>query len=119
MGQVASCDLSRDRNGPEPSLGPGLFLCGAGWAAGGLVVPGGVEDEFAEQFAGGGVEDADAQVLDQEQDVGSGVGAADADVVEAAAGAEGEVACLADLAVADSVVGISLRSPGTALGRAW
>jgi len=30
-----------------------------------LVVPGGVQDEFAEQFAGGRVDDADVEVLDE------------------------------------------------------
>jgi hypothetical protein len=47
-------------------------LCFPGWSwglAGGLVV----EDELAQQFAGDGVDDADAQVLDEEQDVGSGL----------------------------------------------
>ena len=63
---------------------------GPGWEASGLVVPGVVEDEFAEQFAGGGVDDGDLKVLDQEQDAGSGVGSADADVVEAAGAAEGD-----------------------------
>jgi hypothetical protein len=33
-----------------------------------LVVPGGVEDELAEEFAGGGVDDGDLQVVDEEQD---------------------------------------------------
>jgi len=46
-----------------------------------LVVAGGVEGEFAEDFAGGGVDDADVVVVGQEQDGGSGVGLADADVV--------------------------------------
>ena len=93
-----------------------MFLCGAGWAAGGLVVPGGVEDEFSEQFAGGGVQDADVHVLDQERDVGSGVGAADADVVEAAAGAEREVAGFADFVVADAVVGVGAAVAGDGFG---
>jgi hypothetical protein len=62
------------------------------WFAGGLAVPGGVEGELAEQLAGGGVDDAHVQVLGEQQDVGSGVGSADADVVEAAAGAQGDVA---------------------------
>jgi hypothetical protein len=52
--------------------------------SGGLVVPGGVEGEFAEEFAGGGVDDADVQVLDEHDDVGPGVGPADADVVQTA-----------------------------------
>src|SRR5690349_6034355 len=85
----ARCDLSRHRNGPEPTSGFGVFGFGAGfwgaWGAagfaGGLVVAGGVEDQFAEEFAGGGVDDADVQVVGEQQDVGSGVGSADADVV--------------------------------------
>jgi hypothetical protein len=72
----------------KPTLGVTVFvvcgLVGAGWLAGGLVVAAGVEGELSEQFAGGGVDDADAQVADQEQDVGSGVGSPDADVVQAA-----------------------------------
>ena len=43
----------------------GVFLWPAWWAAGGLVVAVGVEDEFAEELAGGGVDDADVQVLDE------------------------------------------------------
>ena len=59
-------------------------------AAGGLVALFWVERQLAEEFAGDGVDDADVQVLDQEQDAGSGVGAADADVVEASLVAEGD-----------------------------
>ena len=51
-----------------------LFWGGSGWSAGGLVVAAGVEDQFAQQFAGGGVDDPDLKVLDEDQDVGSGVG---------------------------------------------
>jgi hypothetical protein len=40
--------------------------------AGGLVVAAGVEGELAQEFAGGGVDDADVEVLD-EQDVGGAV----------------------------------------------
>jgi hypothetical protein len=54
----------------------------SGWPAGGLVVAAGVEGELAQQFAGGGVDDPDVEVLDEQEDVGSGVGPADADVVE-------------------------------------
>ena len=59
---------------PVPRLG--LLL--------GLVVPGGVEGEVAQEFAGGLGDDSDVQVLDEQQDVGSGVGSSDADVVQAA-----------------------------------
>jgi len=37
---------------------------GAGWSAGALVALGCVEDELAEEFAGGGVDDADVEVVD-------------------------------------------------------
>lgn len=53
------CDVSRYRNSPNPQLGFGFFLVGAGWDAAGLVVPGGVECEFADEFCGGGVDDSD------------------------------------------------------------
>jgi hypothetical protein len=44
-----------------------------------LVALGGVEGEFAEKLAGGGVDDADVEVLHEDEDAGSGVGPADAD----------------------------------------
>jgi hypothetical protein len=53
----------------------------AWWSSGGLVVASGVNDQFAEQVAGGGVHDADVEVLDEQDDGGSGVGSPDADVV--------------------------------------
>ena len=58
--------------------GSGCFLFGAARSAGGLVVAVRVEGQFADEFAGGGVDDADVQVLDEHQDAGPGVGAADA-----------------------------------------
>jgi hypothetical protein len=48
-----------------------------------LIVAGGVENQIAEQFAGGGFDDSDVEVVDEDQDAGSGVGSADADVVQA------------------------------------
>src|SRR3954469_1487730 len=83
-------------------------ICGwFGWPAGGLVVAGGVDGQLAEELAGGGVDDADVQVLDEQQDVGSGEGSADADVVQAAVDAQGDASGLVDLVVADSVVGVT------------
>jgi hypothetical protein len=82
-------------------------LCFPGWSwgpAGGLVVAGGVEGELAEEFAGGGVDDADVEVVDEDQDVGSGVGSPDADVVQAAGVAEGDHAGVVDPVAADPVV---------------
>ena len=52
----------------------GLLLCGAGWTAGGLVVASWVDDQGAQDLAGGGVDDGDVEVLDEQDDVGSGVG---------------------------------------------
>ena len=45
-----------------------------------MVVASWVDGELAEEFAGGGVDDAYVEVLDEQVDVGSGVGSADADV---------------------------------------
>jgi hypothetical protein len=45
------------------------------WSAGGLVVASGVDGQFAEEVFGGGVDDADVEVVDEQDDVGSGVGA--------------------------------------------
>jgi len=65
-------------------LGSAVWLWGAGRGpcgrAGGLVVLGQVDDQFAEEFAGGGVDDPDVEVVDEHDDVGSGVGSSDADV---------------------------------------
>src|SRR5262249_8586509 len=88
---------------------------GSGWPSGGLVVAGRVEGELAEQVAGGGVNDPDVQVLDQEQDVGSGVGPANADVVELAAIAEGGAAGRVGDVAAGAVVGVG--GPGAGCGR--
>ncbi len=106
----------------NPRQGRGVFPLpsrsgwGSGWPAGGLVVAGGVEGQIAEQFAGGGVDDADVQVLDEQQDVGSGVGSAGADVVELAGVAEGDGAGFADDVGADAVVVPAPRSPGAVAG---
>lgn len=55
-----------------------------------MVVAAGVEDQFAEEFAGGGVDDPDLKVVDDDQDVRSGVGSPDADVVEPAVDSESD-----------------------------
>ena len=77
-----------------------------GWSAGGLVVAGGVEGELAEEFAGGGVDDPDVEVLDEDQDVGSGVGSPDADVVEPAVDSQCDHAGVVDAVGADPVVSV-------------
>jgi hypothetical protein len=73
-----------------------VFWWWSGWSAGALVALGWVEDQVAEEFAGGCVDDADVQVLDQDDDAGSGVGSADADRVELAAVAQGDLAAGVD-----------------------
>ncbi|WP_408899945.1 hypothetical protein ACJ5H2_22580 (plasmid) [Nocardioides sp. R1-1] len=66
-----------------------------------------VDEEVAEDLAGGGVDDPDVQVLDKQQDVGAGAGSADADVAQSAGDAQGDGAVLADLVGADPVVGVA------------
>ena len=75
--------------------------------AGGLVVAVRVEGEFAEDLAGGGVDDADFQAVDEQQDVGSCVGSSDADVVESAVVSQGHHACFVDAVGAHPVVDLS------------
>jgi hypothetical protein len=100
----------------NPHRGRGVFLWPAGRLAGGLVGLVGVKGELAQEFAGVGVDDADVQVLDQEQDAGSGVGASDADVEQLAAVAERVTSPVASVWTRSLVS--AARSPGTALGRA-
>jgi len=71
----------------------------------GLVVAGWVELEVADEFTGGGVDDSDVEVFDDEDDGGAGEGSADADVVHAAGSAEADGAGGVDVVVADSVMG--------------
>ncbi len=107
---------------PNPHQGWGFLILrpvpggGPGEQAGGLVVTVGVEGELAEEFAGGGVDDADLQVADEHQDAGSGVGPADADVVEAAGVAEGELAVGINAVGADPVVAAGAGLAGGGLG---
>ena len=54
------------------------------------IVAGEVEGEVTQGFSGGGVDDSDVEVLDQDQDAGSTVDAADADVVQASVDARGD-----------------------------
>ena len=83
------CDVAGHRNSRGPSLGPRFFRVGP-LGSGGLVVPGGVKGEVAEDFSGGGVDDGDFEVLGEDQDAGSVVDAADADVLQAAVDAQGD-----------------------------
>ena len=51
--------------------------------------PGRFNGELADEFAGGGVDDAGMEVVDEDDDAGSRVGLADADVMEFAVDAAG------------------------------
>ena len=66
-----------------------------------------MECEFSEYFSGGGVDDGDVEVLDEDQDAGSVVGAADSDVVEASVMAQGDRSGLVDAVGAEVVVGVT------------
>ena len=82
-----------------------------------LVVLAGIDGELAQQFAGDGVDDADVEVLGEQDDVGSFVGSADADVAQLAVDAQGHGPGLVDAVVPDPVVGLVSRlGPGRALG---
>ena len=81
-----------------------------------MVAAGGVEGEVAEDFAGGGVDDADVEVGDEQDDAGSGVGSSDADVVESAVDAQADRAAFVDAVVADAVVGVVVAVPWCCFG---
>jgi hypothetical protein len=68
----------------------GLRWAGAWWSVQGLLVAGRVEGEFAQQFAGLGVDDADVAVRDEGDESFPGVLAAQTDVVEPAVVADGQ-----------------------------
>lgn len=81
-----------------------------------MVVVGGVDGDVAEEFSGGGVDDADVEVVDEEDDGRSGVGSADADVVESAVDAQGDGAGVVDTVAAYALVGLGARGgPGSRL----
>jgi hypothetical protein len=81
-----------------------------------LVVAVGVEDEFAEEFAGFGVDDADVEVVNEEEHGCVGVGLTDADVVESAVVTEGDDAGFVDLVVPNAVVTVGCAVAWERLG---
>ena len=50
------------------------------------------------------MDDADVEVVDEQDDAGSGVGSSDADVVESAVDAQADRAALVDAVVAEGIV---------------
>ena len=63
-----------------------------------------VDGELSEEFAGGGVDDSDVEVVDEQDDAGSVEGSSESDVVELAVDAEGDGAFV-DAVVSDAVLG--------------
>jgi hypothetical protein len=80
-----------------------------------LIVPGGVDVEVADEFAGGGVDDPDVEVADEHENAGSGVGSADADVVQSAVDPQGQAAVGVDAVGADPLVAVE-SLPGGCFG---
>lgn len=57
-----------------------------------MVAAFGVDGQGADDFAGGGVDDADVEVVDEQDDGGSVEGSSEADVVELAVDPQGDAA---------------------------
>ena len=76
----------------------------------GLVVAFCVDFQLSEEFSGGGVDDADVEVVDEQYDVGSGVGSADADVTQLAVDSEGDGAGFVDAVVSDPCVSLGVAT---------
>src|SRR6266542_2561169 len=109
------CDVSGHRGRPNPCrVGSAVAVLAvrAVWLWDGLVALGRVEDELAEELAGGGVDDADVAVVDQDDDAGSGVGSTDSDGVEPALVAQGDLAAGVHAVAAYPVVGVDLVTWG-------
>ena len=77
-----------------------------------MVVAGGIDDQLAEEFSGGGGDHPDVEIVDEKDDVGSGVGSSDADVVEPAADPQGDDAGVVDAVVPDPCVGVAVATAG-------
>src|SRR5512132_3706944 len=102
-------------SGCRAGCGCGLFGW-AGWQPAGLVVPVGVQDQFADQLTGVAVDDADVQVVDEQADRGAGEPGAEADVVQPAVVAHSDRAPSVDLVGPDPVVGGDDRAGRNGLG---
>ena len=71
----------------------------------------GVDGEFSDEFAGDGVDDADVEVLADDQDVGSGEGSSEADVVHLAGDTQAD-SSVGDAVVADAPVWVVALAGG-------
>ena len=83
----------------------------------GLVVAVGVKGWVAEEFSGGGVDDADVEFVDEHDDVGSGVGSPDADVVECCCVAQGDGPGVSNDVASDPVVAVDVCFGGGGFGQ--
>lgn len=77
----------------------------------------GVDGELADDFAGGGVDDADVVVVDEQDDAGSVEGSAESDVVELAVDAQADASGV-DAVVADAELAGWLFVAGAGFGSA-
>lgn len=80
-------------------------------------MPGGVDGEVADELAGGGVDDSDAEIVDEHENAGSGLGSADADVVQSSVDARAEAAAVVDAVGAEALVAVEALPGGG--GRPW
>ena len=87
----------------------------ADFGAGAVVSALWVDGELADDFAGGGVDDAHVVAVDEHDDAGSVEGLSDADVVELAVDAQGDAAG-ADAVVANAELGVGLLLAGGGFG---
>ena len=87
----------------------------ADFGAGAVVSALWVDGELADDFAGGGVDDADVVADDEHDDAGCVEGLSEADVVELAVDSEGDAAG-ADAVVADAELAVGLLLAGGGFG---
>ena len=85
-------------------------------STGAVVAACGVDGELAEEFAGGGVDDAHLEVVDEDEDGGSVEVAAEGDVVEVAVEAQGDVAGVDAVAAYASLWGVGAAGGGFRAG---
>src|SRR5215213_8561808 len=90
-------------SGCRAGCGRGLFGWSR-WQAAGLIVPGRVQDQVADQGAGVAVDHPDVQVVDEQADRGAGEPGAEADVVQPAVVAQRDAAAGVDPILPDTVV---------------
>ena len=85
--------------------------------SGAVVAAFGVDGEGAEDFAGGGVDDADVVVVDEQDDAGSVEGSAESDVVHLAVDAQADASGV-DAVGAHSVLAVGVIAAGAGFGAA-